>query len=50
VKIQQDLGATVDIASGVGPSDRVIDSPPDSLEDGQPVKISHPAAAAKQEG
>lgn len=51
VKIQEDLGAAVEIASGIGLGDRVIDNPPDSLEDGQTVKISQPpATSAKQEG
>ena len=39
VKISQDHGATVDIASGLSPSDDVIVNPSDSITNGQPVKI-----------
>jgi RND family efflux transporter MFP subunit len=34
-----DLGAQVELNGGVGPTDRVIDTPPDSLEDGDVVHI-----------
>jgi RND family efflux transporter MFP subunit len=34
-----DLGAQVELDGGVGPKDRVIDTPPDSLEDGDVVHI-----------
>jgi RND family efflux transporter MFP subunit len=40
INIQRDLGATVEIAKGLGPADRVINNPPDSLADGQLVRIS----------
>jgi len=40
IKIQRDLGSTVEIASGLGPTDRVINNPPDSLSDGELVRIS----------
>ncbi|HUO21267.1 MAG TPA: efflux RND transporter periplasmic adaptor subunit [Caulobacteraceae bacterium] len=52
VKVQRDMGSTVEIASGVDGSDRVINNPPDSLEDGEPVRLSQPASAStsKQEG
>ena len=40
VKISRDLGATVEIASGLTTSDRIIDNPPDSLADGDLVSVS----------
>jgi len=46
VKIGNDMGATVEIASGLQPSDKVIVDPSDSIAEGQPVKI----AAAKTDG
>jgi RND family efflux transporter MFP subunit len=44
VSIATDLGPAVEIASGLSPADRLIDNPPDSLTDGEPVRI---AAAGK---
>ena len=44
VKIQRDLGSTVEIASGLIPADRVINNPPDSLTDGQLVRVSRVSA------
>ena len=46
IKIQRDLGSTVEIASGLVPADRVINNPPDSLSEGQLVRISGAAAHA----
>ncbi len=46
VKIGNDMGATVEIASGLQPSDKVIVDPSDSIAEGQEVKI----AAAKTDG
>ena len=37
VSVVNDLGATLEIAQGVAPSDRVIVNPPDSLADGDQV-------------
>jgi membrane fusion protein, multidrug efflux system len=45
VVIARDLGATVEIASGVGPRDRVVDNPPDSLADGELVRVTGVEAA-----
>ncbi|THD70749.1 efflux RND transporter periplasmic adaptor subunit [Phenylobacterium sp.] len=44
ITIRHDLGATVEIATGLSPRDRVIDNPPDSLEDGEKVRVAAPAA------
>ena len=46
VTIAQDQGATVKIASGLSPSDRVIDNPPDSIADHDRVRIAQAAATA----
>lgn len=46
VVIGRDFGAEVEILSGIEPNDRLVDSPPDSLEDGDQVRVSTPAPAA----
>lgn len=48
VKVARDLGTAVEIADGLKPDDRVIESPPDGLDDGDPVSVSAPASAAKR--
>jgi RND family efflux transporter MFP subunit len=40
--VARDLGAQVELNGGVSPSDKVIDTPPDSLEDGDLVRIAPP--------
>jgi len=40
VTIGRDLGATVEIAAGVNPTDRVIDNPPDTLREGDLVRVA----------
>ena len=40
VVIARDLGTTVEIATGVGPQDRVVDNPPDSLANGELVRVT----------
>ena len=40
VTISRDLGAAVDISSGVNPSDRIIDNPADALQDGDEVRVA----------
>ena len=44
VTIGRDDGDSVEISAGLTPADRVIDSPPDSLQTGDPVRIAAPAA------
>ncbi|WP_395713608.1 efflux RND transporter periplasmic adaptor subunit [Reyranella sp.] len=39
VTIARDLGQTVEIATGIAATDRIIDSPPDGLADGDPVRV-----------
>ena len=50
ITIQRDLGVTVEISSGLVPTDRVIDNPPDSLVDGEAVKIAREPANAQGSG
>lgn len=40
VTIGQDRGATVEVSAGLSTADRVIDSPPDSLQEGDAVQVS----------
>lgn len=44
ITVKQDLGRWIEIASGVNAADRIIDSPPDALSDGDEVRV---AAAAQ---
>ena len=41
VMISRDLGAAVDIGSGISPQDRIIDNPADALQDGDEVKVAN---------
>jgi RND family efflux transporter MFP subunit len=59
ITIGRDDGKTVEVVTGLNPSDQVIISPPDSLIDGETVRIiqqrntgqpGQPAAHASQEG
>jgi RND family efflux transporter MFP subunit len=56
ITIRHDLGRWVEVASGISPGDRIIDSPPDALSDGDevhamPAASNAPAAtAAAQQG
>jgi RND family efflux transporter MFP subunit len=47
VSILFDYGKTVEIGAGLGAGDRVIDSPPDGIKDGDAVKIATDDTAAK---
>jgi RND family efflux transporter MFP subunit len=40
VSIQRDLGAVVELASGLSPNDRVIQNPPDGVGNGDPVRLA----------
>ena len=46
VKIGRNLGTQVEILSGLSPTDRVINSPPDSLGAGDKVRIAGQQSAA----
>ncbi len=40
VSAGRDLGTEIEILSGLNPSDRVIDNPPDSISAGDEVKVA----------
>ena len=51
VTLERDLGSVVEIASGLEPSDRVIENPPDGIGTGAPVRLTGagtPDANARQ--
>jgi RND family efflux transporter MFP subunit len=60
VTVARDLGTTIEIASGLKSTDRIIDSPPDGIGEGDPVRIApgsppggmlvHAAAPARSPG
>jgi multidrug efflux pump subunit AcrA (membrane-fusion protein) len=45
VAIARDEGATVQIASGLSPNDRIVDTPPDAIRTGDMVKVQASAPA-----
>jgi len=48
ITISRDLGQVVEIANGIAPTDRIIDSPPDGLADGDPVRVVNTEKPAKR--
>jgi multidrug efflux system membrane fusion protein len=46
VTVARDLGSSMQIASGLTPADRVIDNPPDSITDGERVRVMTPGGHA----
>jgi RND family efflux transporter MFP subunit len=46
VTVARDMGQSIDIASGLQPGDKVIDSPPDDLNAGDVVRVAGPAGSA----
>jgi hypothetical protein len=48
VTLGRNLGATVEVVKGLTPSERVVDSPPDSLAAGDLVHVAHESEEAKQ--
>ncbi len=40
VTISRDLGKVIELASGITAADRVIESPPDGIADGDPVRVA----------
>jgi RND family efflux transporter MFP subunit len=47
VTIARDLGSVIEVASGLSPNDRVIQNPPDGIDNGAEVRIAAAAAAAE---
>ena len=50
VQLGRNLGQVIEVLSGVGPDDRLIVNPADSLNDGDQVQIAAAKPAAKSEG
>ena len=40
VTVARDLGTSIELASGIAAEDRVIESPPDGLENGDRVRVA----------
>ncbi len=49
LNIGRDYGTTLEVLGGLDASEQIIINPPDSLEDGQQVKIAQPSPGQKQE-
>jgi len=47
VTVGRDLGTSIEITSGLAPSDQVVNNPPDSLANGEVVHVVRGAAAAQ---
>src|SRR5580692_6702341 len=50
VSIERDLGAVVELASGLAPNDRVIENPPDGIGNGDSVRLAGAAAGSAAAG
>ncbi len=50
VKIQRDLGAEIEIGAGIQPGDKVVNNPPESLADGDLVRVTAKAEAVNAKG
>jgi RND family efflux transporter MFP subunit len=50
VSIERDLGSVVEIASGLAPSDRVIENPPDGIGNGAEVRLAAAASTVADAG
>jgi RND family efflux transporter MFP subunit len=50
VSIERDLGAVVELASGLAPNDRVIETPPDGIGNGAEVRLATAASAVADAG
>jgi RND family efflux transporter MFP subunit len=47
VQLGRDLGDSVEVVAGLSPSDRVIDAPPETLQNGQAVRLAAAVPPAK---
>jgi len=50
VSIERDLGAVIELASGLSPNDRVIQNPPDGVSNGDPVRLAASGSAGAAAG
>jgi RND family efflux transporter MFP subunit len=48
VQLGRDLGTSVEVVAGLSPSDRVIDSPPETLQSGDAVQLAAPPSPPNQ--
>jgi RND family efflux transporter MFP subunit len=50
VSVERDLGAVVELASGLAPNDRVIQNPPDGIDNGAEVRLTGTTAGDELAG
>jgi RND family efflux transporter MFP subunit len=50
VSIERDLGAVIELASGLSPGDRVIENPPDGIGNGAQVRLAVPPSGGALAG
>jgi RND family efflux transporter MFP subunit len=50
VSIERDLGAVIELASGLAPNDRVIQNPPDGIGNGAEVRVAGAASGDRYAG
>jgi RND family efflux transporter MFP subunit len=50
VSIERDLGAVVELGSGVSPGDRIIENPPDGIANGTIVRLAGAASGGSKPG
>ena len=48
VRILRDLGTEVEITAGLGPDERIVINPPDSISDGEQVRVTQAAGGSQQ--
>jgi RND family efflux transporter MFP subunit len=48
IQLGRDFGDTVEVTAGLAPQDRVIDSPPETLQSGDPVQVAAATPASAQ--
>jgi hypothetical protein len=48
VQLGRDFGDSVEVVAGLSPSDRVIDSPPETLQSGDQVQLAQTTPSEKQ--
>ncbi len=46
IKVGRDFGISIEATSGVTPSDKIVNSPPDSLVSGEVVRVAAPSATS----
>ena len=46
IKVGRDFGTSIEVTSGVTPSDKIVNNPPDSLVSGEVVRVAAPSATS----